>query len=172
VAVLTFRLQRKLPYKRMLIVTGVLLAFVLVVMVGSTVRTMQGTGWVPIHAIDVQIPYWAGTWLGVFPTWETLGAQIGALVFVIGSYFAAEYVRIKRPRKRVAKATLSRPVQGEHPMNGGAAEAKLAPCSEDARPQRPSSSPSPSASQPSTASTTPSSADSRASTSGSMRSPV
>ena len=96
---LTFRLQRKLPYKRMLIVTGVLLAFVLVVMVGATVRTMQGAGWLPIHSIDVDLPYWLGTWLGVFPTWETLGAQVVALAFVIGSYFAAEYVRIKRPRQ-------------------------------------------------------------------------
>ena len=34
VAVATFALQRKLPYKRMLVVTGVLIGFVLVVMVG------------------------------------------------------------------------------------------------------------------------------------------
>ena len=102
VAVITFRLQRKLPYKRMLIVTGVLLAFVLVVMVGATVRTMQGAGWLPIHSIDVDVPYWLGTWLGVFPTWETLGAQVVALAFVIGSYYAAEYVRITRPRRQAA----------------------------------------------------------------------
>ena len=107
VAVLTFRLQRKLPYKKLLIVTGVMLAFVLVVMVGSTVRTMQGAGWAPIHALDVQLPYWAGTWLGVFPTWETLGAQLTGLVFVIGSYFAAEWVRVKGPRRRGASASAS-----------------------------------------------------------------
>jgi high-affinity iron transporter len=41
VAVFTFSLQRKLPYKKMLIVTGVLLAFVLVVMVGQTARTCR-----------------------------------------------------------------------------------------------------------------------------------
>jgi high-affinity iron transporter len=102
VAVATFKLQRKLPYKRMLIVTGVLLAFVLVVMVGATVRTMQGAGWVPIHSVDLDIAYWLGTWLGIFPTWETIGAQVVALAFVIGSYFAAEYVRVKRPRRRSA----------------------------------------------------------------------
>ena len=112
VAVLTFKLQRKLPYKRMLIVTGVLLAFVLVVMVGATVRTMQGAGWVPIHSLDVEMPYWLGTWLGVFPTWETLGGQVAALVFVIGSYFAAEYVRVKRPQRRARRRRRapSRPV--------------------------------------------------------------
>jgi len=103
VAVLTFRLQRKLPYKKMLIVTGVLLAFVLVVMVGSTVRTMQGAGWLPITTIDVQLPYALGTWLGVFPTWETLGAQVLALTFVIGSYVAAEQIRVKAPQRRARR---------------------------------------------------------------------
>ena len=102
VAGVTFRLQRKLPYRRMLIVTGVLLAFVLLVMVGSTVRTMQGAGWLPVHALDSELDYWLGTWLGVFPSWETLGAQAAALALVVGSYFAAEYVRVKRPRRRGA----------------------------------------------------------------------
>ncbi len=104
VAVLTFALEHKLPYKRMLVVTGVLLGVVLVMLVGQTVRTMQGTGWLPITPIDVDIPYWAGTWLGVFPTWETIGAQVAAFAFVVGSYYAAEYVRIKRPQKRAAAA--------------------------------------------------------------------
>jgi high-affinity iron transporter len=105
VAIVTFRLQRKLPYKKMLIVTGVLLAGVLVILVGQTVRTLQGTGWLPIHAFDAELPYWLGTWLGVFPTWETVGAQAGALVFVLGSYVAAEYVRVRRPRARALART-------------------------------------------------------------------
>ena len=44
----------------------------------------------------------------MFPTWETLGAQVVAFAFVIGSYFAAEYVRIKRPRARAAAASATR----------------------------------------------------------------
>ncbi len=110
VAVVTFALQRKLPYKKMLIVTGVLIGFVLVVMVGQTTRTMQGTGWLPISPIDVDVPYWAGLWLGVFPTWETLAAQLAAAAFVIGSYFLAQEVRVKRPQRR-ARAAAS-PSQG------------------------------------------------------------
>ena len=45
VGALTFALERKLPYKKMLIATGVLIALVLVVLVGNTARTMQGVGW-------------------------------------------------------------------------------------------------------------------------------
>ncbi len=105
VAAVTFFLQRKLPYKKMLIVTGVFIGFVLVVMVGQTVRTMQGTGWVPITPIDITLPYWAGLWFGIFPTVETIGAQLAAAVFVIGSYFLAQEIKVKRPRRRAKGRT-------------------------------------------------------------------
>ena len=77
----------------MLVATGVLIALVLVVLVGNTARTMQGVGWLSIHPLEVEFPLWIGTWLGVYPTVETLVAQAVALCFVIGSYFAAEWVR-------------------------------------------------------------------------------
>jgi high-affinity iron transporter len=102
VAFLTFKLERKLPYKRMLIVTGVLLTAVLVIMVGKTARTMQGVGWIPITPLDFEPPYWAGVWLGIFPTVETIAAQIGAFVFVVGSYLLAERIRT-RGRRRAAR---------------------------------------------------------------------
>lgn len=103
VAVVTFALQRKLPYKKMLVVTGVMIGFVLVVMVGQTARTMQGTGWIPITPLEADIPYWAGLWMGVYPTWETIGAQIASAVFVIGSYYLAREVRVKRPVRRAVR---------------------------------------------------------------------
>ena len=109
VGAVTFYFQRKLPYKKMLIVTGVFIGFVLVVMVGQTVRTMQGTGWVPITPLDVSLPYWAGLWFGVYPTIETIGAQVAAAVFVIGSYFLAQEMKVKGPRRRRAKTQAAEP---------------------------------------------------------------
>ena len=97
VAVLTFALQRKLPYKKMLIVTGVLIGVVLVVMVGQTARTMQGTGWLPITPLDWDIPSSLGLWMGVFPSVETLLAQVAAIVFVIGSYVVATRAQGQAP---------------------------------------------------------------------------
>jgi high-affinity iron transporter len=103
VGAVTFLLQRKLPYKRMLIVTGVMIGFVLVVMVGQTARTMQGVGWLPITPIGGEPPYWLGVWFGVYPTWETLGAQLIAGAFVIGSYFVAQEMKVKRPSRRARR---------------------------------------------------------------------
>ncbi|MGH2923824.1 MAG: FTR1 family protein, partial [Solirubrobacterales bacterium] len=104
VGAVTFALERRLPYKRMLIVTGVLISLVLVVLVGNTMRTLQGVGWVSITPLDAEFPLWMGTWLGVFPTWETIGAQLGAVAFVIGSYFLAEWARKRSVRKAAASA--------------------------------------------------------------------
>ncbi len=98
VGFLTFKAERKLPYKKMLIVTGALIALVLFTMVGNTVRTLQGVGWFPIHPIDLDIPLWMGTWLGIHPSWETMTAQVLAVAFVIGSYWAAGWYSKRKLR--------------------------------------------------------------------------
>jgi len=99
VGVATFGLARKLPYKRMLVLTGVMLGVVLVVMVGESVQEMQLAGWLPTTTVPVGIPGWLGLWFAVFPTVESLAAQALAAALVLGSYFVAEEVRVKRPRR-------------------------------------------------------------------------
>jgi high-affinity iron transporter len=99
IAVLTIALQRKLTHRRMLELTGLLILGVLVVMVGKTVQVCQVVGWIPVHPIgELRLPYWAGLWFGVFPTWEGLVAQVGAAVFVLGSYAGAEWLRARKRR--------------------------------------------------------------------------
>jgi len=92
VAVLTFVGQRRLPYRKMLIFTGVLLGVVLLVMVGEQAQEMQLAHWLPTTNIAVLapvIPDWAGVWFSVFPTVETLAAQALAAALVIGSYYGS-----------------------------------------------------------------------------------
>jgi high-affinity iron transporter len=107
VGLITFRLQARLPYKKMLVVTGVLIGGVLLVMVGTTVHVLQVVGWLPIHIINgVTIPFWMGTWLGLFPTWEGVALQIAAAIFVIGSYYWAEHlIHARRPTETSAPRT-------------------------------------------------------------------
>src|SRR5687767_4108694 len=94
VGMITFRLQKNLPYMKILVVTGVLIGSVLMQMVGSTTHVLQVVGWLPIHVIrGLDFPYWLGTWFGVYPTWEGLGLQLFAVAFVVGSYYLAEGIR-------------------------------------------------------------------------------
>jgi high-affinity iron transporter len=94
----------RLPYKKLLVLTGVLLGFVLLVMVGESAQELQLAGWLPATAIPVAIPGWVGLWFAVFPTVETLLAQGLAALLVIGSYFWADWVRVRKPRRERALA--------------------------------------------------------------------
>lgn len=98
VGVGVFLLQARLPYKRMLVLTGVLICAVLFVMVGNTVRVLQLVGWLPIHPLPAEFPYWLGLWAGTYATWEGLTLQAVAVTAVVGSYFAAEGLKTRRLR--------------------------------------------------------------------------
>jgi len=99
VGVLTFVAHHALPYKKMLIFTGVMLAFVLIVMVGENIQEMQLANWMSTHPIGLDIPAWMGTWFAIFPNWEGLLFQLFAAVVVFGSYFVAKEVKVTRPRR-------------------------------------------------------------------------
>jgi high-affinity iron transporter len=99
--VLTFALHQRLPYKRLLVITGVMLLFVLVVSVGEQVNEMQLAGWIGTSEITwLHIPAWMGTWFSLFNNWETFIGQGIALLIVLGSYAGAQYMRVWRPRRR------------------------------------------------------------------------
>jgi high-affinity iron transporter len=51
---------------------------------------------------------WIGLWFAVFPTVEGMVAQALALALVLGSYFVAQELKVKRPQRRRRRA-LSQP---------------------------------------------------------------
>jgi len=90
---LTLVENSRLPYKRMLVATGVLLTGVLFVMVGEQVNEMQLAGWVGTTGIAwlAGIPAWASTWFSIFPNVETFLGQALAILVVAGSYFVHRF---------------------------------------------------------------------------------
>jgi high-affinity iron transporter len=109
VGFVTFKLERKLPYKKMLIATGVLIGLVLGVMVGTTVHSLQGLGWLPTTPTGFSLAPWWGQWLGVYATWEGIAAQLAALLVVYGSYALARQLQTRRHRRVPREAvTLAR----------------------------------------------------------------
>ena len=98
----------------MLIVTGLMVAWVLVVMVG-THRPDHAEGRLAARHADrgPALPYWSGLWFGIFPTWQgdrPAGAR--ADVFVLGSYVAAEGQRRRRRNAAVIGAPAVVPAAG------------------------------------------------------------
>jgi len=66
----------------------------LLVMVGEQAQEMQLAHWISrteISSLANLIPPWMGMWFAVFPTYETIAAQLIAAVLVIGSYYAARH---------------------------------------------------------------------------------
>src|SRR3954447_13169274 len=100
VGVFTFWLHHKLPYKKMLVLTGVLVGVVLVVMIGGTALSFQDLGWLPNHPTPFTLPTWMGAWFEMYSSWETLACQLFAALFVVGSCGRAEQVRVPRPQRR------------------------------------------------------------------------
>jgi len=66
------------------------------------VQELQLAGWLPTHSLGVSFPGWMGLWLAFFPTVEGVVAQLLAALLVAGSYFLAEEIRVRRPRRRAA----------------------------------------------------------------------
>src|SRR3954469_8975785 len=99
VGVAVFWLHHRLPYRRMLVLTGVLVGVVLVVMIGGTALSFQDLGWLPRHPTPFTVPAWMGAWFEMYSTWETLAAQVLAGAFVVGSYYLAEYLKARKPSR-------------------------------------------------------------------------
>src|SRR6478752_1086269 len=114
VAGLTFVVQQHLPYRKMLITTGILLGVVLEVMVGEQAQEMQLAHWISrtdIGWLTNVIPAWMGMWFAVFPTYETMVAQLLAAILVLGSYYAATHMqrRTRPDNSYSANATAASP---------------------------------------------------------------
>jgi high-affinity iron transporter len=107
IGLITFKLQARLPYMQMLVITGVMIGGVLLVMMGKTVHVLQVVGWLPTTPIGgLSLPYWAGTWLGTYATWQGVLLQLAAGLFVVGSYYIAEGSRRGKSASLFKKAFL------------------------------------------------------------------
>lgn len=87
-----FHIGARLPYRRMLVITGVLVVFVLFTFLGSTVRLFQTVGWLPVHPFfDLQFPHWLGLWLGIYPTWEGIFIPMLSFAYVGGAWLWVKF---------------------------------------------------------------------------------
>lgn len=91
----------RLPYFRILLITAVLIGLVLMTFMGTTVRAFQALGCLPVSKIvSYSWPAWWGQWFGLYNTWESVLAQLGAAALVLGTW---RYARWQATRKSLAR---------------------------------------------------------------------
>ncbi len=102
----------KLPYRKLLVVTGLLVVSIMVTFLGSAVRLFQTVGWLPVHPLPgLNLPNWVGVWFGLYPSWEGLLIPPLALVYVGGAWLylklTSRRAQEKAPLASAAKTSVS-----------------------------------------------------------------
>lgn len=141
IGVAVFKIGARLPYRKMLVVTGVLVVLIMITFIGSTVRLFQTVGWLPIHPITwLDIPSWMGIWFGIYPSWEGILIPPLGLGYVGGAWLYMKLAtRLKRSSSSGAAAAESgaAPAAASHRAGAGAIRAAV----EDRRKPLPGASP-------------------------------
>jgi high-affinity iron transporter len=103
--VLIFVIGARLPYRKLLVLTGVLVVTILVTFLGSTVRLFQTVGWLSIHPIPgLHLPSWAGFWLGFYPSVEGIAIPLLGFAYVIGAWLFVKIQAARRGARAMAEA--------------------------------------------------------------------
>jgi high-affinity iron transporter len=75
--------------------------------VGQAVHTLRGLDWVPTTSAGSDLNLGWGRWLGLYPTWEGIAAQLAALAIVYGSYALARGLQRRRRRRAINRSDSS-----------------------------------------------------------------
>jgi high-affinity iron transporter len=104
IALLMLRLRRRLPYRRVVVATATLVGILTVVMTGQAMRALQAVGWLAITPVHIDLPVWAGQWLGLYPSVQTLLAQLACAIAIPLAAVLSERLRTRRLERRMAVA--------------------------------------------------------------------
>lgn len=99
-----FAIGAHLPYRKLLVFTGILVVSILLTFIGSTVRLFQTVGWLPIHPISgLEIPSWMGIWLGIYPSWEGILLPLAGIGYVAAMWLYVKVTSLLKQRKMEEK---------------------------------------------------------------------
>lgn len=101
---IVFAIGAHLPYRKLLVFTGILVVSILLTFIGSTVRLFQTVGWLSIHPIShLEIPSWTGVWLGLYPSWEGILLPLAGIGYVAGMWLYVKITSVFKQRKMEEK---------------------------------------------------------------------
>ncbi|WP_342562751.1 FTR1 family protein [Paenibacillus sp. FSL R7-0345] len=97
-------LSARLPLAAFFRVASLLIYYLVFRFLGESIHSLQVAGKLPAH-VENGLP--SVSWLGLFPTWETLLPQILILVFIVWGCCAAKTNRIHVPPANIASCPVS-----------------------------------------------------------------
>jgi high-affinity iron transporter len=97
-------LRRRLPVRGVIVATATLIGLLAIIMTGQTIRAVQAAGWLGITPVHVDVPAWSELWLGIYPSAQTLIAQLVAAVAIVLTAVLSERLRTRRLRRRIEAA--------------------------------------------------------------------
>lgn len=94
IAFLSMKYSTKIPVRRLFLYSSWLVVLLAFILTGKGVHSLQESGLISVHSL----PSWIqADWLGIYPTFESLTAQIILLLIVATSYLFQK-IKIKSPR--------------------------------------------------------------------------
>ena len=113
-----FAIGAHLPYRKLLVFTGILVVSILLTFIGSTVRLFQTVGWLTVHPISgLEIPSWMGVWLGLYPSWEGILLPFAGIGYVAGMWIYVKITSIIKQRNLNEKLQNSSATSSPLPLN-------------------------------------------------------
>ena len=84
-AYIFLKYSKLIPVRQLFKYSSWLIVLLAIILVGKGVHALQESGWISIHSISSMFRL---DWLGIYPTLETLLAQVGVIILIVIAYFA------------------------------------------------------------------------------------
>lgn len=84
IAIIFLKTSKKIPIRQLFLWSSWIIVLLAIVLIGKGVHALQESGW--IAATNISQIFHA-EWLGIYPTLESVLAQVGLLVFILITYY-------------------------------------------------------------------------------------
>jgi len=92
ITVFLIRQSVKLPIQRVFQFSAAMMALLAVILTGKGLHALQVSGWLPVHGAHLG---WHSDLLGLYPTWQTMSAQLLVLTLIFLAWNAGKKTKLR-----------------------------------------------------------------------------
>ncbi|MCO6498524.1 MAG: FTR1 family protein [Chitinophagaceae bacterium] len=80
--------SKRIPIRQLFVYSSWIIVFLAVILIGKGIHGLQESGWVSVTSIS---SFFRVDWLGIYPTVQTILAQVCLLAVILGTYYYSNY---------------------------------------------------------------------------------